>query len=163
MWALSSSFSKFWRGWAKMIVCLLLILSKFHFSKEECLWFYWIILIFEPMNSPEYSLNRWLSHKVHHQATILRFSPTIWFEESFITQGTKQNSFQCDPHVHTNVHKSYILCGAHPFFVESSKKVQQNTCCLVAFSMVWCVWRPSGKWVQMCGNRKMREKVMNEF
>ena len=117
MWALSSIFSKFWRGWAKIIVCLLLILSKFLFSKEECLWFYWIILIFGPMNSPEYSLNRWLSHKVHHQATILRFSPTIWFEESFITQGTKQNSFQCDPHGHTNVHKSYILCGAHPYLI----------------------------------------------
>ena len=117
----------------------------------------------EGWNTPEYSLNRWLSHKGHHQATILRFSPTIWFEQSFITQGTKPYSFQCDPHAHTNVHKSWILWGAHCFFFGSSKKVQQNTCCLVAFLMVWCVWRLSGKLVKMCWNRKMREKVMNEF
>ena len=30
-------------------------------------------------NTPKYSLNRWLSHKVHQWATILRFLPTIWF------------------------------------------------------------------------------------
>ena len=30
-------------------------------------------------NIPKYSLNRWLSHKVHHWATILRLLPTIWF------------------------------------------------------------------------------------
>ena len=33
----------------------------------------------EGWNIPKYSLNRWLSHKVHHWATILRFLPTIWF------------------------------------------------------------------------------------
>ena len=30
-------------------------------------------------NTPKYSLNRWLLHKVHQWATILRFQPTIWF------------------------------------------------------------------------------------
>ena len=55
----------------------------FPFCTEECLWSYWTIVIFRPLttegwNKPKYSLNRWLSHKVHHWATILRFLPTIW-------------------------------------------------------------------------------------
>ena len=33
----------------------------------------------EGWNTPVYSLNRWLSRKGHHWATILRFLPTIWF------------------------------------------------------------------------------------
>ena len=33
----------------------------------------------EGCNTQKYSLNRWLSLKVHHWATILRFLTTIWF------------------------------------------------------------------------------------
>ena len=40
-----------------MIVCLLLILSKFHFSKEECLWFYWIIAVRERSSLPKKKWN----------------------------------------------------------------------------------------------------------
>ena len=32
----------------------------------------------EGWNTPKHSLNRWLLHKVHHRATILRILPTIW-------------------------------------------------------------------------------------
>ena len=51
------------------------ILPEFHFSTEECLWFYCAIIIFRPLEYTKYSLNRWLTHKVHHWATIL---PTIF-------------------------------------------------------------------------------------
>ena len=49
---------------------------------------HWCFIIFDhkqhyqtakDWNTPKYRLNRWLSHKVHHRATILRFSSTIWF------------------------------------------------------------------------------------
>ena len=29
-------------------------------------------------NTPKYSLNRWLTHKVHYWSIILRFSPALW-------------------------------------------------------------------------------------
>ena len=41
-------------------------------------------------NILKYSLNRWLSHKVHNWATILRFLPTIWFLEF---RNTWRNNF----------------------------------------------------------------------
>ena len=46
-------------------------LIKFIFSTEGC------PMSTEGWYKPKYS--RWLSHKVHHCATILRFLPTIWF------------------------------------------------------------------------------------
>ena len=65
-----ASFSEFYRGRVKSY-CL------FHFSTEECLWSYWPIATTEGWNTPNYSLDRWLSHKVHHLhwATIQDSSP----------------------------------------------------------------------------------------
>ena len=56
-----ASFSEFWRKWAKVIIFLFLILSKYHFSAEECLWLYWPFVIFRPLKVEiRRSLNRWI-------------------------------------------------------------------------------------------------------
>ena len=39
----------------------------------------WLSETTEGWNTPKYSLNRWLSLKVHHWARILRFLTNIWF------------------------------------------------------------------------------------
>ena len=52
------------------------------FFTEECLWSYWPIATTEGWNTPNYSLDRWLSHKVHHLhwATIQDSSPFLFWQ-----------------------------------------------------------------------------------
>ena len=47
------SFSEFWREWAKLIVCLIFILSKFQFDTEECSMYRYqsIVIIIDGSNT----------------------------------------------------------------------------------------------------------------
>ena len=62
-------------------------------------------------NTQKYSLKRWLSHKVHYLATILRFLPPIWFSKNSLVKAMQESV-----HLHPSWTSQQRLCCIYLVF-----------------------------------------------